>query len=125
MRRTPNVETISKWKMRINWQRTKVIVVERGSGTCHLVVDGVEIEKVQTTKYLRPCSVKEQHVTLRLRIELGQRQEWWGALRRQVIKRKEQATKLREINTMVVPTLLYGRLGLFRRDTEAEFRQWR
>ena len=51
-----------------------------------------------------------------------------GALRRQVIERKElsKAIKLRVINAMVVPTLLCmgARLGLFTRDTEAEFRQW-
>ena len=45
-------EVMAKWKMRINWQKTKVMVVQRGGGTCHLVVDGVEVEVVQTTKYL-------------------------------------------------------------------------
>ena len=48
---------------------------------------------------------------MRLRTEVGQRLEWWVALTRQVIERKElsRATKLRVINAMVVTTLLYGR----------------
>ena len=45
-------EVMKKWKMRINLQKTKVMVVQRGGGTCHLVVDDVEVEAVQTTKYL-------------------------------------------------------------------------
>ena len=39
-------EVMAKWKMRINWQKTKVMVVQRGGGTCHLVVDDVEVEAV-------------------------------------------------------------------------------
>ena len=38
--------------MKINWGKTKVLVVQRGGGTCHIVVDGVEVEEVQTVKYL-------------------------------------------------------------------------
>ncbi len=33
-------------------KKTKVMVVQRGRGTCHLVVDDVDVEVVQTTKYL-------------------------------------------------------------------------
>ena len=45
-------EVMAKRKMKIIWQKTKVMVVQRGGGTCHLVVDDVEVEAVQTTKYL-------------------------------------------------------------------------
>ena len=37
--------------MRINWQKTKVMAVRRGGGTCQLVVHCVEVEEVQTPKY--------------------------------------------------------------------------
>ena len=40
-------EVTTKWKMKIN----KVLVVQRGGGTCHIVIDGVEVEGVQTAKY--------------------------------------------------------------------------
>ena len=44
-------EVMTKWKMKINWEKTKVLVVQREGGTCHIVVDGVEVEGVQTAKY--------------------------------------------------------------------------
>ena len=43
---------------------------ERGC-TCHLVVDNVEVEAVQTTKYLGPRSMSKHLVKMRLKIELG------------------------------------------------------
>ena len=36
-----------------------VMVVWRGGGTCHIVVDGVEVDKVQTAKYLAAMFNKE------------------------------------------------------------------
>ncbi len=53
-------EVMAKWKI-------KVMVVQRWSGTCHLVVDDVEVEAVQTTKYLAAMFNDEAHVTMRLR----------------------------------------------------------
>ena len=41
-------EVIAKWKMKINWGKTKVMVVQTGGGTCHMVVDRVEVKEVQT-----------------------------------------------------------------------------
>ena len=38
-------EVMTKWKMKINWVKTKVLVVQRGGGTCHTIVDGVEVEQ--------------------------------------------------------------------------------
>ena len=47
------------------------MVVQRGGGTCHLVVDDVEVEAVQTTKYLGAMFNAKHHVMMRLKIELG------------------------------------------------------
>ena len=47
-------EVMAKWKMKINWEKTncKVLVVQRGGGTtCHIVVNGVEVDEVKTAKY--------------------------------------------------------------------------
>ena len=80
------------------------MVVQRGGGTCHLVVDDVEVEAVQTTKYLGAMFNVEASCDDEIESRIG------IATRRQVIERKElsEATKLRVINAMVVPTLLYG-----------------
>ena len=103
-------EVMKKWKMRINRQQTKVMVVQRGGGTCHLVVDDVEVKAMQTTKYLGAMFNVEASCDDEIENRIGIATRMVGALRRQVIERKElsKATKLRVINTMVVSTLLYG-----------------
>ena len=45
-------EVMKKWRMKINWRKTKAMVVKRGGGTCNIAVNRVEIESVRTTKYL-------------------------------------------------------------------------
>ena len=117
-------EVMAKWKMRINWQKTKVMVVQRGGGTCHLVVNDVEVEAVQTTKYLGAMFNDEASCDDEIENRIGTATRMVGALRRQVIERKElsKATKLR---VTLQPSCMGVRLGLFRRDTEAKFRQWR
>ena len=45
-------EVMMKWRMTINWGKTKVMVVKRGGGTCNITVNGVGIENVKTMKYL-------------------------------------------------------------------------
>ena len=121
-------EVMEKWKMRINWQKTKVMVVQRGGGTCHFVLDNVEVGAMQTAKYLGAMFNVEASCDDEIENRIGIATRMVGALRRQVIERKEiiisKATKQRVINAMVVPTLLYGS-GLFRRDTKVKFRQWR
>ena len=86
------------------------MVVQRGGGTCHLVVDDVEVEAVQTTKYLGAMFNVEASCDDEIENRIGIATRMVGALRRQVIERKElsKANKLRVINAMVVPTLLYG-----------------
>ena len=102
-------EVMAKWSMRINWQKTKVIVVQRGGGKCHLVVDDVEVEAVQTTKYLEAMFNVEASCDDEIENKIGIATRMVGALGRLVMERKElsKATKLRVINAMVVPTLLY------------------
>ena len=50
-----------------------MLVVQRGGGTCYIVVDGAEFEGVQMVKYL----VSMFNVMPRLKTELRQQQEWW------------------------------------------------
>ena len=71
-------EVMKKWKMRINWQKTKVMVVQRGGGTCHLVVDDVEVEAVQTTKYLGAMFNVEASCDNEIENRIGMATEWWG-----------------------------------------------
>ena len=45
-------DMMEKWKMRINWRKTKVMTVKRGGGTCNISVKGEKIEEVKTIKFL-------------------------------------------------------------------------
>ena len=56
---------MKKWKMKINWRKTKAMVVKRGGGTCNIAVNGVEIENVRTMKYLLRC-IKDWHAAAAL-----------------------------------------------------------
>ena len=73
-------------------------------------MDNVEVEAVQTTKYLGAMFNVEASCDNEIENRIGIATRMVGALRRQVIERKElsKATKLRVINAMVVPTLLHG-----------------
>ena len=103
-------DAMTKWKMKIDWEKTKVLVVERGGGTCHIVVDGVEVEGIQTAKYLGAMFNEEGSCDHEIENRLGAAARMVGALRSEVFERKllSKATKLRVINAMVVTTLRHG-----------------
>ena len=65
---------------------------------------------MQTTKFLGAMFNVKASCDDEIENRIGIATRMVGALRRQVIERKElsKATKLRVINAMVVPTLLYG-----------------
>ena len=60
------------------------MVVQRGGGTCHLVVDDVEVEAVQTTKYLGAMFNVEASCDDEIENRIGIATRMVGALRRQV-----------------------------------------
>ena len=71
-------EMMAKRKMWVYSQTTKMMVVYiwRVGGTCHLVVDGVEVDQMQTAKiYLGPCLMKKHQGMMRMKTELGQQQK--------------------------------------------------
>ena len=74
------------------------------------MVDDVEVEAMQTTKYLGAMFNVKASCDDEIENRIGIATRMVGTLKRQVIERKElsKATKLRVINAIVVPTLLYG-----------------
>ena len=99
-----------KWRMTINWGKTKVMVVKRGGGTCNITVYGVEIENVKTMKYLGAMLDEEGSCEAEVDHRIGAASKVIGAMRKEIIDRRElsKATKLRVINATVMPTLLYA-----------------
>ena len=88
---------------------------------------GIEIEEVQIIQYLGAMFNEEASCDDEIGNRIGTASRIAGALRRQVMEWKElsEATKLRAKLWLCQPCCIGARLGLFRRDTEAEFRQWR
>ena len=82
-------EVMTEWKMKINWEKTKVLVVQRGGGTCHIVVDGVEVEGVQTAKYFGAMFNEEGSCDHEIENRIGSAARMVGALRSEIIERKE------------------------------------
>ena len=103
-------EVMMKWRMTINWGKTKVMVVKRGGGTCNITVNGVEIENVKTMKYLGAMLDEEGSCEAEVDHRIGAASKVIGAMRKEIIDRRElsKATKLRVINATVMPTLLYA-----------------
>ena len=103
-------EVMTKWRMTINWGKTKAMVVKRGGGTCNITVNGIEIENVRTMKYLGAMLDEEGSCEAEVDHRIGAASKVIGALREEVIERRElnKSTKLRVINATVMPTLLYA-----------------
>ena len=45
-------EVMTEWKMKINWRKTKTMVLEREGGVCDVSVKGENIEEAKVMKYL-------------------------------------------------------------------------
>ena len=82
-------QVMAKWKIKINWGKTKVLVVQREGGTCHIVVDRVEVEEVQTVKYLG-AMFNEGSCDDEIENKIGTAARMVGALRSEVIERQLQ-----------------------------------
>ena len=78
-------EVMKKWRMAINWRKTKAMVVKRGGGTCNIAVNGVEIEYVRTIKYLGAMLEEEGSCEAEIDHRIGAASKVIGALRKEVI----------------------------------------
>ena len=90
-------EVMKKWRMKINWRKTKAMVVKRGGGTCNIAVNGVEIENVRPMKYLGAMLEEEGSCETEVDHRIGAASKVVGALRKEVINRRElnKSTKLK------------------------------
>ena len=100
---------IAKWQMKINWGKTKAMIVKRG-GSCNVIVKREKIEEVKVIKYLEAMFNEEGSCEDEVDSRIGLTCRTIGALRKEVVDRKElsKTTKLRVYNAIVKPTLLYG-----------------
>ena len=103
-------EVMAKWSMKVNWGKTKAMMVKRGGGSCNVSVKGERIEEVKVMKYLGALFNEEGSCEDEVESRIGATGRTIGALRKEVVDRRElsKTTKVRVYNTIVKPTLLYG-----------------
>ena len=103
-------EVMAKWSMKVNWGKTKALVVKRGGGSCNVSVKGEMVEEVKVMKYLGALFNEEGTCEDEIESRIGATGRTIGALRQEVVDRRElsKTTKLRVYNAIVMPTLLYG-----------------
>ena len=45
-------DRLEEWEMKANWQKTRVMRIERRRDVCNVEVNGQEVEQVEVMKYL-------------------------------------------------------------------------
>ena len=92
-------DVLSRWELKVNWRKTKVMRVARKSQECAVKIGEEIIEQVDAMKYLGVMISSD-----------GSMDKEVEAQRVTVLRRKElsRSTKLMVVNAIVMPTLIYG-----------------
>ena len=103
-------ETLRKWEMKMNWEKTEVMKVGKERGHYCVEVGDRKLESVEVVKYLGVMISGDGRMEEEIRSRIGNAARVIGVLNEPVWKRKElsRRTKLRVYNAIVVPTLMYG-----------------
>ena len=88
-----------KWQMKINWGKTKAMVVKRGGGSCNVSVKGEKIEEVKMMKYFGAMFNEEGSCEDEVDGRIGLTCRTIGALRKEVVDCTElsKAAKIESI----------------------------
>ena len=103
-------EALTKWEMKMNWEKTEVMKVGKERGHCCVEVGDRKLESVEVGKCLGVMISGYGRMEEKIRSRIGKVARVIGGLNEPVWKRKElsRRTKLRVYNAIVVPTLMYG-----------------
>ena len=103
-------ETLTKWEMKMNWEKTEVMKVGRERGHCCVAVGDRKLESVEVAKYLGIMISGDGRIEEEIRSRIGKAAKVIGVLNEPVWKQKElsRKTKMKVYNAIVVPTLVYG-----------------
>ena len=98
-------DVLSKWELKVNWRKTKVMRVARKSEDCEEVID-----QVDEMKYLGVIVSSDGRMEKEVEARIGNATQVIGGMNETVLKRKElsRSTKLKVVNATMIPTLLYG-----------------
>ncbi|MDA8042237.1 MAG: reverse transcriptase domain-containing protein [Pirellulales bacterium] len=101
---------LSKWELKVNWRKTKVMRVARKSEDCEVKIGEEVIDQVDEMKYLGVIISSDGRMEKEVEARIGSATRVIGGMNETVLKRKElsRSTKLKVVNATMIPTLLYG-----------------
>ena len=103
-------DKLKDWGMKANWQKTRVMRIGRQHDVCNVKVNKESVEQVKEMKYLSVMISSDGCMDKEVEQRIGMASKVTEAIGSIVLGRKEltKGTKLRVVNTMVIPTLTYG-----------------
>jgi hypothetical protein len=100
--------TASKYDMKINIKKTKVMRVSRGGGDVNITINGVKIDQVKSFKYLGHTMTEDGRCETEIKCRIAQAKEAFGNMKELLTKSLRKSTKIKIVKTLVWTTLLYG-----------------
>ena len=102
-------EALSRWELKVNWKKTKVMRVARQKGLCKVRIGDQELEQVDEMKYLGVVISADGSMEKEVEARIGNATRMIGGMSDVVLRRNELSknTKLKIVNAMI-PMLMYG-----------------
>ena len=103
-------DVLSKWELKVNWRKAKVMSVARKSEECEVKIGEEVIDQVEEMKYLGVMISSDGRMEKEVEARIGSATRVIGGMNEAVLKRKElsRSTKLTVVNATMMPTLMYG-----------------
>ena len=100
---------LSKWELKVNWRKTKVMRVARKSEDCEVKIGEEVVDQVDEMKYLGVMISSDRRMEKEVEARIGSATRVIGGMNETVLKRKElsRSPKLKVVNATMIPTLLY------------------
>ena len=103
-------DVLSRWELKVNWRKTKVMRVARKSEECEVTIGEEIIEQVDAMKYLGVMISSDGSMDKAVEARIGNATRVIRGMNEMVLRRKElsRSTKLKVVNATVMPKLMYG-----------------
>ena len=103
-------DVLSRWELKVNWRKTKVMRVARKSEVCEVKIGDEVIEQVDAMKYLGVMISSDGSMEKEVEARIGSATRVIGGMNEIVLRRKElsRSTKLKVVNATMMPMLMYG-----------------
>jgi len=109
-----NVESmnaaLTRWGLKVNWKKSKVMRVARKGEECQVMIGDEQLEQVDTMKYLGVMISGDGSMEREVEARIGCTSRIIGGMSQAILRRRElsKQTKLKVVNAMVMPVLMYG-----------------